>query len=102
MSHTPTPWHCKQLTGAVYHRDCVVLSEKQSEASRTTHRVDRDGKFDQADAEFIVRACNAHDQLVALLVEVADRFADMREAQSLDKSLLSLRIEASLTALEGK
>lgn len=69
VGHTPTPWHAEQFGGSQW---------------AVRHGADRHFRFvcltsqgnDQANAKFIVKACNAHDDLVAavkrLLAEDCD------------------------------
>lgn len=64
--HTALPWHCKKLVGVV-DRGFALFNTKNSGV--TTHRIDSDGEFSKEDALFIIRACNAHDDLVASLEE---------------------------------
>lgn len=61
--HTPTPWTADD--GAVWYGDrpIRVLIADCSPAGGNDHAI--------GDATFIVRACNAHDELVAALREIA-------------------------------
>lgn len=64
--HKRTPWHCRQLIG-VAERGFAIFWTNENGSTKTTHRVDLGGEFSKEDAEFIVRACNNHDNLVELL-----------------------------------
>lgn len=72
-AHTATPFHCKKLVG-VTERGFALFSTAVIGTGITTHRLDKNlnGEFSEADAEFIVRACNAHDDLVAALSAAKD------------------------------
>lgn len=65
MNHTPTPWqleqgneHCK-LFSATGPTGWKFIGEIQTGLACDTHY--------RNDAEFILRACNAHDELVDVL-----------------------------------
>lgn len=59
MSHTPTPWvHDRQSDCILDNGGNVIVSPYESE-----HNIDND----TANAAFIVKAVNAHDDLVAAL-----------------------------------
>lgn len=63
QGHAPTPW---KASGKIIKGNTCRDSSKV-----TIARVDSRGKFvpgcDEANAEFIVRACNAHDDLLEAL-----------------------------------
>lgn len=74
--HTPTPWEI------VWERDTDHNPPKRAES---VGPVEADHNHwsgwtvcDEADAEFIVRACNSHDDLLAVLERVAE-LIDCRE-----------------------
>ncbi len=58
-AHTPTPWYAdgKLIVGATPDDGQIG------------------GAHDPTDAAFIVKACNAHDELVALAQEVSNHFS---------------------------
>ena len=60
--HTPTPWH----VGTTRKDATTVLCHQGILAEVYGRRSDR-----EADAAFIVHACNAHDELVAALEVIA-------------------------------
>lgn len=70
--HTPTPW-CAQYNG--HYWDITTAPEQYSPFLASVFRPEnvRDG---QANAEHIVRCVNAHDALVAALLDVMRRIAD--------------------------
>ena len=68
--HAPTPWKASGKT--------IKGNTCRDSSKVTIARVDSRGKFvpgcDEANAEFIVRACNNHDALLAALKECSDFF----------------------------
>ncbi|HYD58919.1 MAG TPA: hypothetical protein VEC35_01095 [Noviherbaspirillum sp.] len=54
-------------------RGFAIFHTKEKDTTKTTHRIDDNGEFSKEDAEFIVRACNAHDDLVKALREYVER-----------------------------
>lgn len=68
MSHTPTPWeHDKQSDCILDGEGRVIVSSYESE-----HNLEND----TANAAFIVKACNSHDDLVAALNSIAHTFME--------------------------
>lgn len=63
MTHTPTPWnwHGPYMTGA------YKVSAMDAEDKLALRLYVEPSSNAEADAKFIVRACNAHDELVAAL-----------------------------------
>lgn len=87
MSHTPTPWKIigreVMEDGSVYpehiiggfHEFQICLMESISTAALSAENPDKYPALDaacRANAEFIVRAVNAHDDLVAALEAIAE------------------------------
>ncbi len=70
--HTPTPY---RTCGKTVLADCHITGCELNVA--TTHMVSADPQDALGNAEFIMRACNAHDGLVAacnqVLKDVGDR-----------------------------
>lgn len=66
MTHTPTPWETRELLNGDW-----VISQKGAATAHTTVHV-WNGKEEKATAQFIIAACNAHDQLVNQLTELTD------------------------------
>lgn len=71
MKHTPTPW--------VYDPDCHGLF--QVEGGIDGKQV-ADINTDEVNAAFIVRACNAHEELVKALKAIAPFVKGMELAQT--------------------
>ena len=69
-NHTPTPWMIEPQAEVSAHRitdiDCIPIAEVRIVGRSEKGRGVRD------DAAFIVRACNAHDELVAALQALTD------------------------------
>lgn len=85
MKHTKTPWHVNAITAGRIVGNATVKAEKYqiNSANNTIATVYR-----SSDAEFLVRACNAHYDLVeALEMLLQDckekgRSASYRQAES--------------------
>lgn len=73
--HTPTPWHSISHswahTSIIADASTIALLDIEDEATEDNQEELEALKV--ANAEFIVRACNAHDQLVAA-VKLAKEF----------------------------
>jgi len=68
--HTPTPWHVGGRDGRIFY-----AADGYAVSDATVFHGRHEGEH-TANAEFIVRACNAHDDLVKALqgvIRVADR-----------------------------
>lgn len=61
MTHTPTPWETRELSNGDW-----AISQKGAPTAHTTVHT-WNGKEGNATAQFIVTACNAHEELVAAL-----------------------------------
>lgn len=73
VSHTPTPWKLyPHLFGQIESQDETKLITR---AGRVDPVTDLDQCERAANAEFIVRACNSHDQLVAALKAVVEFYS---------------------------
>lgn len=90
--HTPTPWHvgmrpeydadyitADRMVGGPtgrdeYDRDAGVFAVDDNLENDPVYVICQ--PYDEADARFIVRACNAHDDLLALAQEVAKEYED--------------------------
>jgi hypothetical protein len=64
-AHTPTPW---QVEGSIYEHMAAGIRGGSNRAIAQVWK----GPRGHANAEFIVRACNAHDDLVAALKAIVD------------------------------
>jgi len=82
--HTPGPWIVR-TSGEVGTADEMLASVYPIEATRTEER--------RANAAFIVRACNSHDDLLAALEKIAagDGYygAQAREYKEIARSALA-------------
>lgn len=97
MNHTPTPWtleqgneHCK-LFSANGPTGWQFIGE-----IHTGHACNTDYR---KNAEFIVRACNAHEELVKALQGVLHHHAAVKPAYQLPDSLVR-QITKALTTIE--
>lgn len=88
MAHTPTPWkmtHNKRIGQFTIHG--THWCEKGQSNKIGAPLISLDDEKDKANAEFIVRACNAYDELVSLLALVERRIADDLPMPSPDSGL---------------
>ena len=81
-THTPTPWFATDLRQVRSHVGFVAL----------TSGSDFNVAIEEANAAFIVRACNSHDALVAALRDIADA------VYGTDTARLRARARAALAA----
>ncbi|ALK97000.1 hypothetical protein AB595_21700 [Massilia sp. WF1] len=92
--HTPTPWSAVGLT---IEADCngIVVADVKGPDSRARGKERmEDLEYCQGNAAFIVRACNAHEQLVAVVEELVGglRYLGMQEgAAPLQRAAEALR-----------
>lgn len=70
MQHTPTPWTNPTDGGIKAPAECTTLRSGRKVPFRVCTMQDGDRETVRANAAFIVRACNAHDELVAALREM--------------------------------
>jgi hypothetical protein len=70
-THTSTPWKCRNQRGPI--REAIDIGGEQL----TCTAYGMDPQHTEANASFIVRACNAHDELVAALEDALDRLASV-------------------------
>ena len=106
--HTPTPWKV-QLVEEKHHgydgwNTFAVRDEKTNGCIAMVGEVDR--QFDtvnEANAEFIVTACNSHDELIAEL-KLALRYLEHPDVQAIPfamrASTVTDRIHRTLAKLE--
>lgn len=97
--HTPTPWTFSEFgpistaTGNIHY----VANIAKHGPSDTLDQEDK------ANAEFIVRACNCHDELVAFANRVATSYSvGGCSAQSLERGLEELRWAARAILAKAK
>ena len=65
LAHTPTPWHV--LTTPI---ECLIRAENFEETFQNIAATPGLNGNAEANAAFIVRACNVHEELLAAAVEV--------------------------------
>lgn len=70
--HTPGPWRAGQTSSGAFIEVTYTTEQGVVEPIATCHQISLPRSSDQraqakANAEFIVRACNAHDDLLAAL-----------------------------------
>lgn len=75
MKHTPTPWHAPGM-GEIHDADHNLIAH----IAFSTGEHDDDQVGTEADAKFIVRACNSHDQLVEALRDILSGWRYIRES----------------------
>ena len=74
LAHTPTPWHV--LTTPI---ECLIRAENFEETFQNIAATPGLNRNAEANAAFIVRACNAHDALLdacKMLLKVLSRDCD--------------------------
>ncbi len=83
MSNQRTPWNWigQRLTAA--DGDWVLHADEREE-----------WRVSDADAEFIVRACNAHDELVGVLRDVASTPSAIIDSRAASQLLRRLKLAA--------
>ncbi|HXJ61844.1 MAG TPA: hypothetical protein VNU68_34825 [Verrucomicrobiae bacterium] len=116
MSHTPTPW---KLTGLMSSDGIAIEStvdhwvvaliepdvDEDDEGQDSNYNSDEQRKLDQANAEFIIRAVNCHDELLHALKAVElGVFGSMIPGSDIDVCTRATRAEvrAAIAIAEGK
>jgi len=93
--HIPTPWvikaHNTIYKPAIYSEDRLVSTIRGGFTTEAE---------EYANAEFIVRACNAHDELVAALEGILYNF--LRETDVSDCKLEIFNAKAALAKAKGE
>ena len=99
--HAPTPWKASGKT--------IKGNTCRDSSKVTIARVDSRGKFvpgcDEANADFIVRACNNHDALLAALKDTVCRLTELRDctamlgAAAVDRALIQIGIDQARAAI---
>jgi hypothetical protein len=101
--HTPTPWKIDQYETVVGTTDEAFEIASCWTANSGIHK---DFKECRANAEFIVRACNAHDNLVRALRSTLDHvavpFAKRDAAWGRKGNEIFVQARAALAKAEGK
>ena len=72
QTHTPTPWIAEGYAGGPYEIWPAPGNARLTRIARTQDVTPED----QANAAFIVRACNSHDALLAALEHCAQKLED--------------------------
>jgi len=97
MSHTPTPWKAEE------NRVFQIKHPTFRIAICTSNSADY--LEEKANAEFIVRACNNHDELLEALKESQIALYDAMHAGHLSRSYggkVMDKIEQAIAKVEGK
>jgi hypothetical protein len=96
--HTPTPWETADAYGPIEGGQSIKAVCDNYLICSTTGYYGRDGAI--ANAAFIVRAVNSHEQLVAALKRCLARIkAECADPEDIDDVAFA---ESVLTAVEGK
>ena len=64
MAHTPTPWHTGNNDFEIYQAALVFDPKLRAVADCQKYEIGRSRGECEANAAFIIRACNAHDALL--------------------------------------
>lgn len=78
MTHTPTPWHYDRTTLSWYvwpEKGPWVCNGVMPADTWHMSKEEKDATEHMANAAFIVKACNSHDELVAALKNSLDWLA---------------------------
>lgn len=101
--HTPTPWNgCDDFITGAMHGRCHSSAAGVVYANHIIAWMEKEDADRSANAAFIVRACNAHDELVAALertLEILDAWGPERRGDTLER--LHERITAALSKARG-
>ena len=76
MKHTPTPWRADSGPELSAHIGPYVYGPDNVPVAYVDYQHVGDGALSNENAAFIVRACNAHDDLVAAVEELLEHLAD--------------------------
>jgi len=107
-AHTPGPWRIKYGSPTVvvpgndtHHRRAAIAQ------CALSHGIGEAGIQDAANAEFIVRACNAHDDLLGALDDLLGQVMQAKEgfgiyanSESMDESVNAAR--AAIAKAKGE
>lgn len=98
MKHTPTPWsYGTKISGSENHKGFYIRSKGGTYILHEIHPLDEDGKEGQANAAFIVRAVNAHEELLSAAKNLLAHPYD-REGVNFDAKN---RLEVAIAKAEG-
>ncbi len=83
--HTPVPWATEHMTG-----DCWLIYDAEGEGIARTCEPGVDGarnysdEENEANARLIVRACNAHKELLKALLQLVDLASEISSSNQHD------------------
>ena len=103
MTHTPGPWHLQRIGEALYVESNesymrVIADMQRAECVSVNERA-----MVEANAEFIVRACNSHDALLAACKWAFSMLCSHPSTgNSTDFNELREDLHAAIAAAEGK
>ncbi len=106
MTHTPGPWTYDRSSGYI-GTDEGVIAKIQSSAGWAGIGKNIIASEQEENGRFIVRACNAHEELVKALEMARDQLAEVTDmsnpANWMDNSKATLAyVEETLRLAEGK
>lgn len=90
MTHTPTPWKVASNKMHVLDNEGLIIVYPGGSRTEATAK---------NNAQFIVQACNAHEELVKVLQGVLHHNNAVKEQYQLPNSLIS-QIEQALNTIE--
>lgn len=103
MKHTPTPWIFREQGDA--NQFCILTKDGGGWVLGLLHNGEPLHAQQEANFRFILRACNAHDELVAALETVTELLEGFREHpidQDLDDDeapIIAPALDAALAAI---
>jgi hypothetical protein len=104
LSHTPTPWKLEHY--GIGDSETQIVSYAENKGTKIIARLAPHGDFEkrESDAAFIVRAVNAHDELIAALKQARESYVYRTRHENKvvgeGDTLLSV-IDAALAKAEG-
>lgn len=101
QEHTPTPWRAMEM-GSEGARLFQVTTDKRQAMKHIADVMARDTLTDFANAAFIVRAVNAHDELVEALEDARNviKHSVRRDVFTYKQHILD-KIDTALARVEG-
>lgn len=115
MKHTPTPWKCRDANGRFLagqsdwsasndeipsHTSVPVLAGDTTVALVVVEGWSE--KKLEANADFIVRACNAHEDLIGMVKLLRDRLNKIPPANMLSNEKLQGMLDELFAKAEGR
>lgn len=102
VKHTPTPWHIAQPNGMLPKAAADrIIQHKGAKIAETGGNIHMSDDENKANAEFIVRAVNAHDELVYTLRSCLS-IAGVWKTNQVTGETWGDMINAALAKAEGK